>query len=576
MSNPAYVAETRRFLQIAEAQSRAGRLMEAFVAYRLVARRHPAVAVGWLQAAVAAWACGQGEACIRTVRAALMLDPTLAPATEVLVAASAEEAPVRRHRAIAMWAMVNSRNADALGSLASSHQEAGRYSPSRVAARRALQLNPALGWVRANLAILCREEGRSDEAMAELRRAALPDPANGLVWRRLAGLLEGLSDLDASQAAALRSLIIDPTDHAASVILSLVDRRQGRLEDALARLEALPEQMTGEIGRDMVEFELGNLRDRLGEPAVAYAHLSRANEIAVSRAPDGVADPSSYLKIVEAYEAAVTPGWLERWTPLTEAGDAPAVFMLGFPRSGTTLLDQILDAHPDVRVIEEQPVLADLGADFAVQPDTMPARLAEMTEAQAETLRTALAARVRRWAGDDPPPVLIDKMPLNTVYLPLLLRLYPRAKIILSLRHPCDCCLSCFMQPIRLNPAMSNFTSMEGATALYARVMGIWEQAAQQLSPDHEVVRYEDLIGDVEGTARRVLGFLDLEWNDTVIDHVGHARSRGVIRTPSFRQVSEPIYTQAKGRWERYRPQMEPYLDRLRPFISGFGYDDPS
>lgn len=332
--------------------------------------------------------------------------------------------------------------------------------------------------------------------------------------------------------------------------------------------------ITGEIGRDMVEFELGTLRDRLGEPAAAYGHFGRANTIAVSRAPAGSADPSSYLKIVEAYEEAVAPEWLSRWTPVAER-DAPAVFMVGFPRSGTTLLDQILDAHPEVRVIEEQPVLADLGAGFAAQPDTVPLRLAEMSDAQAEKLRGALAARLRRWAGERPPRVVVDKMPLNTVYLPLVLRLYPRAKIILSLRHPCDCCLSCFMQPIRLNPAMSNFTSMDSATALYARVMGIWEQVARHLSPSHEIVRYEDLIGDVEGTARRVLGFLELEWNESVVDHVGHARSRGLIRTPSFRQVSEPIYTRANGRWEMYRPQMAPYLDRLRPYITGFGYDDP-
>ena len=550
--------------------------MEAFAAYRLAARRHPSVPVGWLQAAVAARACGQGDACVFLLRSALLLDPALAPATELLVAASTGETAARRHRATAMWAISNPRNAEAQGSLASSHHQAGRSRQSLVAARRALKLDPELGWVRANLAGLYREEGRSGEAMAELRRAALLDPANSLVWRRLAGLREVLSDLDASRAAAWRSLIIEPTDHAASVILALVDRRQGRLDQALARLEALPEQMTGEIGRDMVEFELGTLRDRLEEPAAAYGHFFRANEIAASRAPHGAADPFSYLEIVGAYEAAMAPDRLARWTPLAQPGDAPAVFMVGFPRSGTTLLDQILDAHPDVRVIEEQPVLADLGAGFAAQPGTVPARLADLTDAQAEKLRAALATRIRRWAGDSPPRVLVDKMPLNTVYLPLILRLYPRAKIILSLRHPCDCCLSCFMQPIRLNPAMANFTTMDGATALYTRVMGIWEQVARHLAPSHEVVRYEDLIGDVEGTARRVLDFLDLEWNPAVTDHVGHARSRGVIRTPSFRQVSEPIYTRAKGRWEKYRPQMAPYLDRLRPFITGFGYDDLS
>ena len=575
MADPAYVAETRRFLQIADEQTRAGELTEAFGTYRLVARRHPAVPVGWLQAAVAARACGAAEACLQLLRAALVLDPALAPATEILVAASIGETVAQRHRAAAMWAIANPRNAQAQGTLASSHHQAGRSFQHLVAARRALALDPGLAWVRANIAGHFREEGRTAEADAELRRAALLDPASGLVWRRLAGLREVLSALDGAGAAACRALVIDPGDHAASVIQALVDRRQGRLEEALGRLEALPEAITGEIGRDMVEFELGTIQDRLGQPAAAYEHFARANTIAASRAPAGSADPSSSLKIVGAYEAAVTPDWLDRWTPLAEQ-EAPAVFMVGFPRSGTTLLDLILDAHPDVRVIEEKPVLADLGTAFAEPPDTLPSRLAGMTEARAETLRANLTDRLRRCAGANPPRVLVDKMPLNTVYLPLILRLYPRARIILSLRHPCDCCLSCFMQPIRLNPAMANFTSMDGATALYARVMGIWEQVAGRLSANHEIVRYEDLIADVEGTARRVLDFLELDWNDAVVDHVAHARSRGMIRTPSFRQVSEPIYTRAKGRWEKYRPQMEPYLDRLRPYITGFGYDDPT
>lgn len=574
MADQAYVEETRRLLQIADARTRAGAPVEALAAYRLVARRHPAVAVGWLQAAIAALACGQSETCARLLRAALVLNPLLGPATETQVVNAAEDSPAQRHRAAAMWAMASPGNAEALGTLASSHHQAGRSGPSLVAAQRALELDPGLSWVRANLAAQYRDEGHTGEADAELRRAAVLDPASGLVWRRLAGLREVLSELDGAWSAARRARAIDPADHATTVILALVDRRQSRFEEALARLEALPAELSGEIGRDTVEFELGTLRDRLGEPAAAFEHFSRANTVAATRVPAELADPTSYLKIVDAYEAALAPAWLDRWTPLADA-EAPAVFMLGFPRSGTTLLDQILDSHPDIRVIEERPVLAGLGAGFAADPDTVPARLADMSEAQAETLRAALAVRLHRWAGTAPPRVLVDKMPLNTVYLPLVLRLYPRAKIILSLRHPCDCCLSCFMQPIRLNPAMANFVSIDGATALYARVMTIWEQVAEQLSPDHESVRYEDLIGDVEGTARRVLDFLDLEWNAAVVDHVGHARSRGLIRTPSFRQVSEPIYTRAKGRWEKYRPQMEPYLDRLRPYISGFGYDDP-
>lgn len=573
MSDPAFVAETRRLLAAAEIQVRSGDAGGAAETYRTVAVRHPGVAVGWLQAAAAARSAGAPRAAV-DLRRALTLDPAQTVAAELLVAVSGDDSAERRHRAAAIWAIAGGTRAEAFATLAGSHQQGGRPRQALVAVRRALTLDPSLVWARANLAVILREQGEPKAAMAELWRAALQEPDSALVWRRLGGTREILSDLPGAEAAARRALCIDAGDQAASVILALVERRQGRLDAALARLEALPKTLVGEIGRDTVEFELGTLRDRMGDPAAAYDHFARANAIAVSRAVPSSADPASYLATVAGFEEALAPDRLARWTPLA-AVDAPVVFMVGFPRSGTTLLDQILDAHPDVRVVEEQPVLAGLGASFAPPPETVAARLAALDEAGAARLRHGLDVRLRRWGGGDLPPVVVDKMPLNIVYLPLALRLYPRAKVILSLRHPCDCCLSCFMQPIRLNPAMASFTSMEGTTALYARVMGLWQQVAEHLSPDHEVVRYEDLIGDVEGTARRVLDFLGLAWNDAVVDHAGHARSRGLIRTPSFRQVSEPIYTRARGRWEKYRPQMEPYLERLRPFITGFGYDDP-
>lgn len=576
-ADPDYLTESRRLMAEAQTALERGDLVGSADNVLHVARRHPAVAGGWVQAAAASLRAALPEPALQAARRAVLLDPASPPAAALLTASSSAEPLAGRHRATALWALTHPGKAEALGALSSSYQEWGRPEEAERAARGALHIDPNMAWVRVNLAVILRESGRESEAETELRRAVIADPGTNLAWRRMAGFAETLSKLDLAGSAARRALIIDAGDHVSAVFLSIVERRQGGLESALHRLQALPEALEGEAGRDAVEFELGTVLDRLGRYDEAWAHFERGNEIAVQRAPSGAADPRLFLNTLNAYAGAVSDGWPARWTPLPEA-EPPAVFMVGFPRSGTTLLDQILDAHPDARVIEEQPVLSSVGAGFAALGEgTLAERLAALDGLEADRLRAEYRAKLARWAGDEGsrPRVVIDKMPLNIVYLPLALRLYPKARVILSLRHPCDCCLSCFMQSIRLNSAMASFTSMEGASSFYARVMALWQEIERTLSPDHIAVRYEDLVADTEGTARRVTGFLGLDWTDAVLDHTAHAKARGMIRTPSFRQVSEPIYTRAVGRWARYRDQMAPHLDALAPYAVDFGYGDP-
>ncbi|MEO9900245.1 sulfotransferase [Nisaea sp.] len=576
-ADPDYLTETRRLMADAQAAFERGDLAGSVDGFVHVARRHPAIAGGWVQAAAAGLRAGVSSLALTAARRAMLIDPASPSAAALLTVASTAEPLAGRHRATALWALTHPGKAEALGALASSYQELGQSREAERAARDALHADPSMAWVRVNLAVILRESGREVGAETELRRAVIAEPGTNLAWRRMAGFAETLSKLDLARRAARRALVIDAEDHVSAVFLSIVERRQGDLESARQRLQALPEALEGEAGRDAVEFELGTVLDRLGRYDEAWAHFERGNEIAVQRAPSGTADPRLFVNTLNAYAGAVSNGWPARWTPLLEA-EPPAVFMIGFPRSGTTLLDQILDAHPDAGVIEEQPVLSSVGAGFAALGEgTLAERLAALTEADANRLRAEYRAKLARWAGEEGsrPRVVIDKMPLNIVYLPLALRLYPNAKVILSLRHPCDCCLSCFMQSIKLNSAMASFTSMEGAAGFYARVMALWQEIERTLSPDHITVRYEDLVADAEGTARRVTTFLGLDWTDAVLDHTAHAKARGMIRTPSFRQVSEPIYTRAVGRWARYWDQMSPYLDTLAPYAAHFGYGDP-
>jgi hypothetical protein len=151
---------------------------------------------------------------------------------------------------------------------------------------------------------------------------------------------------------------------------------------------------------------------------------------------------------------------------------------------------------------------------------------------------------------------------------------FPEARFLLALRHPCDVVLSCFMQNFHLNTWMASFTTLEGAARLYRAALGVWETYVDAFDPPRLTVRYEDLVDDLPREAARVLQFLDLPWHDGVTRFHEHARGRGVLATPSAAQVTQPVYRTALARWRRYDFAMTPIARTLAEEIRRYGYDD--
>ncbi len=167
--------------------------------------------------------------------------------------------------------------------------------------------------------------------------------------------------------------------------------------------------------------------------------------------------------------------------------------------------------------------------------------------------------------------LFVDKLPLNSVFMPLLARLFPGARFILALRDPRDVVLSCFMQTFTLNEAMRHFLSLDETARYYAAVMGVAARAESRLGPRVLRVRYEDVVSDTEGQARRLLAFLQLPWDPAVLAFHETARKRR-INTPSYQQVVQPVYGSARERWRKYAEELAPVLPVLEPFVRSFGY----
>jgi len=450
--------------------------------------------------------------------------------------------------------------------------ETGDVDRAETLARQITQNAPdeAEGW--AVLAATLDRLRRTDEAIAAYEAVLARVPGDVEARANLADLAERTNDLEHARALIDRVLEAAPGHPFANRVAATLSRRRGDAAAGIARLEPVADAAASPSIRQGIRFELGRLHDREGDAAKAFVHFAEANRIQAERPAARRFEPANYRRDIADMRAALSSEWVAQWTPpLEDAGDAP-VFLVGFPRSGTTLLDQILDSHPGIQVAEEKPMMEDLKRMVA-ERGGYPAAMASLG---ADDLR-ALRARYWSRAGDFVPreegTLFVDKLPLNLEKAALIHRVFPDARFILALRHPADCVLSCFMQAFRPNIAMNNFHTVEDAARLYDQVFSLWEESRAVLPLDVHVSRYEDLVADFRTQLEGLLGFLGLPWDDAVLDYAANAQRRGQINTPSYNQVTEPIYTRARGRWTKYREEMAGALDILQPWIERYGYD---
>jgi hypothetical protein len=318
---------------------------------------------------------------------------------------------------------------------------------------------------------------------------------------------------------------------------------------------------------------LGQLLQGAGRYEEAFAAFERMNALTGDDSSRPEERGAGYRKLIRRQFDSLTPelvgGWCVEQSPT--APPSPT-FLVGFPRSGTTLLDTMLMGHSDIEVLEEEPTMREAGN---LLPEI--AGLPNATNQQVEAARDKYWKVVNSLTSLEARQVLIDKNPLTMNMLPQVYCLFPGAKIIVALRHPCDAVLSCYITNFRANDGMASFLKLDTAAELYDLSFSYLERAQHLLKfPMHRVV-YERIVANREAELRALLAFLGLDWDEQVMAHEETAKGRGRIKTASYAQVVEPIYTRAAGRWWNYRRQLEPILPILAPWVEKFGYslDDP-
>jgi len=274
---------------------------------------------------------------------------------------------------------------------------------------------------------------------------------------------------------------------------------------------------------------------------------------------------------------SLTPAHWQRWVDAGRTFPPKKMAVLAsFPRSGTTLLEQVLDSHPGLVSSDEREAFGRdiFPAIWRTEQSPLPTVEAldgappERLAAQRQRYLDYMAAALNAPIGDR---IHLDKNPTLTLLIPGMVRLFPETRLLIALRDPRDVVLSCFMQYLPLNPNSVSFLTLERTARRYAHDMGIWQRFREIACSPWIEVRYEDCVTQLEREARRALEFLGLPWDPQVLQYRERLKSKAVA-SPTYEAVSQPLYTSAIGRWKNYRKHLEPCLEILQPCIDAFGY----
>jgi tetratricopeptide (TPR) repeat protein len=494
--------------QNAQQQLLGGRPGPALAIYRTLARRYPAIAELWFELGNAASGELDFPLANQAYREALKLAP---------------------------------QNPSLLGMIGHQYQSLRQLDDARTCYERAVAAAPDMVDARINLAVWFEKERRLDEAWECVEACLAKHPRDDQA-RYFRAFLRHRRKQNAEAETELRDLIKDGPQYpyvkyAARHLLGVVLDQQGQYDEAMRWLLEAKAQVRTITDMALLEqgYDEGDCRRR------------------------------EALKIL-------TPEMIQRWRQEAPASTVPyqIAFLGGHPRSGTTLLEQILDAHPDVLAFDEpvsfsQEITRPLEAAAANTLDALPA--ARRTEMRQRYVKSLL----REIPGEPKARVLLDKNPSPTMSLNTWLRVFPELKVIIALRDPRDVVISCFFLNIMLNATNANFLSLERTAKHYADLMDVWLRMRDLGGFDWIETRYEDVVANMAEEGRKVTEFLGLAWHPDQARFHETAR-RKVLFAPTYHDVTQPVYQRAVGRWERYAKALEPIQAKLAPYCRAFGY----
>ena len=422
------------------------------------------------------------------------------------------------------------------------------------------------------------EAGELKAARTYFERAAVLAPAAPDPVARWAAMEVRFGNWEKARELAERALALNPRFDIALATIAAVELHDKNYASAETRLRAVIDDSANlPHHRSHAYGVLADVYDRQDRTAEAFAAYKARNDImreyyqAQFAGPGVETIPEVHAWLRDIFSEADAKNFANTEPGASLDGATGQIFMTSFPRSGTTLLEEVLASSAEIVTTQERDALLEPTRTLFQRPEDV---------RTLQTLRGAALARQRRvyWSAiagfgiDVRDKVLLDKLPYHTVKLPLISKLFPNAKILFCIRDPRDVVLSCFRRSFRMNPTNFQLLTLEGAARLYDSTMRLADIYREKLPLDLIEVRHEALVDNFEPEVRRICEFVGLPWDDAMRDFANRANRRA-ITTPSALQVTKGLNREGIGSWRRYADQMAPVLSILKPWVERWGYE---
>ena len=511
-----------------------------------------------------------------------------------------KEAEISTRRAIKF----NPNNTMAHSNLGSILKDLGKLKEAEISTRRAIKLNPDFSNAHLNLGSILQDLGKLKEAEISTRKAIQVEPNNTMAYSNLGGILKDLGKLKEAESYTRKAIQFNPNYAEAYFNLFLHYEEINNLEKLKESLEEfkkidsienerilfharlsfrnkkhqIAKELIDNISPEWIEKSNKNqkiiywnfkgfINDKLGNYDIAYSCFQQSqNNTSFNRF-----SKDSYLNYINTYKESINHKKKILTKINDEIKDSNLAFLIGFPRSGTTLLDTILRSHKDIEVIEEKPLIETIEKLVKEKFNTKLDNLYNISEENIFILRKQYCELLWEYKTKNS-HLTIDKLPLNTVSLPLINLIFPNAKIIFTHRHPYDTVLSCFQQLFSSNSAMMHLTSLKSSSKIYDQVMNAWDIYRNNLPLDFITSKYENLIENFDSHILQILEFLGVTWDENVKNYRKTAIERERINTPSSSQVVQPLYKSSINKWKNYEKYFENCHQYLERWVLYFDY----